>query len=103
MVTKYLVVLLNVVLLVVGASVMTLGIWGMNLGSEISHLIPLKTPSLVMVLGIILVLVSLWGIWTAVNEDPVLMRFVSRLLQLFPATNVIPSTWRPWSLSCWAN
>ncbi len=78
MVTKYLVVLLNVVLLVAGASVMTLGIWGMNLGSEISRLIPLKTPSLVMVLGIILVLVSLWGIWTAVNEDPVLMRFVSQ-------------------------
>ena len=83
MISKYVVVLLNVLMLVVGALVLTLGLWGMNVGSQVSHLVSLTTPTLVMLLGVITILVALWGIYAAVNEDPLLMQIVpppSRLL-----------------------
>lgn len=76
MMSKYLVVLLNVVMLVIGSGVLTLGVWGMNVGRQVSHLVPLTTPTLVMLLGLVLVLVSLWGIWSAVNEDATLLKIV---------------------------
>lgn len=78
MMSKYFVVLLNVVMLVMGAGVLTLGIWGMNVGREVSHLVSLTTPTLVMLLGVVLVLVSLWGIWSAINEDATLLKIVRR-------------------------
>jgi energy-converting hydrogenase Eha subunit A len=77
MITKYFVILLNVVVLVVGTLVLTLGLWGMNVGSQVSHLVSLTTPTLVMILGVVIVLVSLWGIYAAVNEDPLLMQIVA--------------------------
>jgi energy-converting hydrogenase Eha subunit A len=89
MLTKYIVILLNIVMLVVGALVLTLGIWGMNVGSQVSHLVSLSTPTLVMILGVVILLLSLWGMYAAVNEDPLLMQIV----HYGPIAHVIVS-WR---------
>lgn len=77
MMTKNWVLLLNMVMLIVGAVIVTLGLYGMNVGSQVSHLVSTMAPTYTMLLGLILVLISLWGIYAAVNEDPLLLQIVS--------------------------
>lgn len=77
MLSKYAVIVLNVILLIVGALVLTLGLYGMNVGSQVSHLVSLTTPTLVMILGVLVALIALWGIYAAVSEDPLLMQLVN--------------------------
>lgn len=83
MVTKYFVVLLNVLMFVVGVLVLTLGLYGMNVGSQVSHLVSLTMPTLVMLLGVFLVLISAWGVYAAITEDPLLMQIVKPFELIF--------------------
>lgn len=81
MMSKNWVVLLNMIMLVVGAIIVTLGLYGMNVGSQVSHLVSTMAPTYTMLLGLVLVLVSLWGIYAAVNEDPLLLQIVIILIK----------------------
>lgn len=74
--TKYFVMLINAVMLVVGGLLVSLGLYGMNVGSQVSHLVRTMAPTYTMLLGIVLILVSLWGVYAASNEDPLLLQIV---------------------------
>lgn len=68
--------LINAVMLVVGGLLVSLGLYGMNVGSQVSHLVRTMAPTYTMLLGIVLILVSLWGVYAASNEDPLLLQVV---------------------------
>ena len=74
--TKYFVMLINAIMLVVGGLLVALGLYGMNLGSAVGSLVSTMAPTYTMLMGIILILVSLWGIYAASNEDPLLLQIV---------------------------
>ena len=76
MMTKQLVVLLNAIMLVVGAVIVTLGLYAMNVGSHVSHLIHTSAPTYTVLLGTVLILISLWGVYAAISEDPLLLQIV---------------------------
>jgi hypothetical protein len=73
---KYIVMFINAVMLVIGSLVVSFGLYGMNLGSQVSHLITTRVPTYTILLGVILILISLWGIYAAASEDVTLMQIV---------------------------
>lgn len=74
--SKYLVVIVNVILLIAGGFVLTTGIWGMNVGHQVSQMLSLWTPTLVTILGAFLVFVALWGVYAVITEDSTLLQIV---------------------------
>lgn len=92
MVSKYLVIVLNVLMLLIGTVVLTLGLWGMNVGSQVSHIVSLTTPTLIMLLGVTTILVSLFGIYAAAEEDPLLLQLVDCAISFNDLTFLVPWT-----------
>jgi hypothetical protein len=60
----------------VGISVTALGIYGLSVGKEVHHLVSLGMPTMVLITGIAVMLVSGLGLYSAAVEAPGLLRFV---------------------------
>ena len=59
-----------------GIAVMSLGIYGLSVGQEVSHLVSLGMPSMVLIVGLAVMLISALGLYAAVTESSNLLRFV---------------------------
>jgi hypothetical protein len=57
--------------------VTALGIYGLSVGKEVSNLVSLGMPTLVLIVGMAVVIVSGLGLYAAFSESPGLLRFVS--------------------------
>jgi hypothetical protein len=55
---------------------MSLGIYGLSVGKEVSHLVSLGMPTLILIVGIAVMLVSGLGLYSAASESSGLLRFV---------------------------
>lgn len=76
MMSRYVLVIINAVLLLAGGFIFTSGLWGLNVGSQVSHLVSLSTPTWITILGFVIVLVALWGIYAVITEDQLLLQIV---------------------------
>jgi len=64
-----------------GISVTALGIYGLSMGKEVSNLVSLGMPTMVLIVGIIVILVSGLGLYAAASEKPGLLRFVCCIIE----------------------
>lgn len=53
-----------------------LGIYGLSVGKEVSNLVSLGMPTMVLIIGLAVVLVSALGLYAAAQESPGMLRAV---------------------------
>lgn len=53
-----------------------MGIYGLSIGREVSNLVSLGMPTMVLIVGIAVMLISALGLYAGAQESPSLLRFV---------------------------
>jgi len=56
--------------------VTALGIYALSVGKEVHHLVSLGMPTMVLIVGFAVILVSGLGIYSAMMENPTMLRLV---------------------------
>lgn len=81
-VTKYFLAVINFITMLLGVALAATGVYGLALGSQVSHLVSLWLPVLIMLLGLSVVLVSVLGLYSAFTESIGMFRTVPHTLSL---------------------
>ena len=89
--SKYMLVVLNFLNLLLGMAVLAVGIYGTAVGSQLTHLVSITAPILVLVLGGLLVLASVLGLYATFMENTKMLRTYFGMLSALLLVQVIVS------------
>lgn len=67
--SKYMLIVLNFLSLLLGLGILITGIYSTSMGSEISHLVSLQIPYTVLILGLLMIMASILGMYATMTES----------------------------------